>query len=315
MATVEESLLKLYASGTVEEVHADAAYIELCRKNEKDRVFNQLRNCFEELRFKLALLLDDADSYADQVRRALRWLLRSPEDQRALRRKLTLMAYGSKWSRAQKATFREIYATIERAENSFFFSFTSRNLARPALSPINRNHRWFIVDLLGSKKYDDSDLESENLLALALNGELERQAPHGFFYPHSAEDQAIVETKLRQRIAGSFAFVQMIQSDMFRRVEDRRNWCFFEYQVAVEEGRPILFIQCERPEDTIDRLFVHEDYDDWFRRAHDQDGIQLCYTSQDEPECIQRNYKKIRKLRHKILGSIESLLTAVPDGS
>jgi hypothetical protein len=311
MTQLQTRLVELYSMGPIEKVHASPTYQKLCQDHEGDRAFDGERNMVESLRIRIDDWLESRESYQKQVEFGLRLFRKLKPLEREACRELILLTYGKRWEVAHRSYFEEKSVFMSNASD-YFLSFTNRNPNKPGLNLVNRNHQFFIIDVLGSPRYDSADRSQENLVAEAINSLLKGRGFNGFYYPKHAEDNTEVETKLRENCARALAFVQLVQEDIFRYYEGSHNWCYFEYEVARCTGADrILFVQLD-PEIRAEGIFI--DFEPWFKLfSQRQDALKLGWTRWQIPAAIDENFEKVRvNLANQIERSRDQIYLGVP---
>ncbi|HWN44086.1 MAG TPA: hypothetical protein VNW71_17815 [Thermoanaerobaculia bacterium] len=312
MTELQKRLVQLYANGPVDKVHELAAYQQLCRKHENDNAFDGERETIENLRVMIDDWIGKQKSYRDQIEIGLRLIQKlSKPEQKEICRELTLHSYGERWSGEQRAYFENKSLFITGASD-YFLSFTNRNPNRPNLNLINRNHQFFIIDVLGQEAYDRADRSARNLVAEAIHDLLRSRRLTGFFYPEHLGDNTQIEVKLRDNCTRAFAFVQLVQEEIFRFSHQSKNWCHFEYAVAQETGADrILFVQLD---EEIRKQGISHEFETWFQGFTKQDALKLRWTRWHEPAAIDENFEKVsRKLTEQIDRSIERVYSGIPN--
>jgi hypothetical protein len=314
MTDLQRRLVELYATGPVEGVHITSAYQALCREHEGDRAFDGEREMIENLRIEVEDWIGKRTSYREQIEFGLRLLAKlpkPPKPEQEICRELILRIYGRRWEAMPRAYFEEKSLFIAKA-NAYFLSFTNRNPGRPNLNQVNRNHEWFIKDVLGQDAYDRADRSEQNLLAEAVHYLLTNRRLVGFYYPKHLGDNTEVEAKLRDNCTRAFAFVQLVQDEIFRYFEGARNWCHFEYGVARDTGADrILFLQVDQD---IREGDIFHDFDPWYRMFASKDPLRLRWTRWQDPAVIDENFEMIRNtLTEQIDRSIKRVYEGIPN--
>src|SRR5215210_1667447 len=314
MTNLQRRLVDLYAAELVDKVHATAAYQELCREYEGDRAFDGEREMIENLRVQVDDWVGKRLSYREQVEFGLRLLSKlpkSPKPDQELCRELILWSYGQRWESAHREYFERKSLFIAKATD-YFLSFTNRNPGKPNLNQINRNHQFFIIDALGQEAYEQADRSEQNLVAKSIHHLLGNRRLEGFYYPQHLGDNTEIEAKLKDNCARAFAFVQLVQDEIFRYFNGARNWCHFEYGVARDTGAErILFVQIDQE---IRSAGIALQFEPWFQGFVKQDPLKLSWTRWQDPVVIDENYAKIReRLATQIDLSIERIYTEIPN--
>lgn len=308
MSDLREQLLRIYSQGSLEEVHARADYQALCEHNEGDYVFDQERNRVAEMRNQVDQYLN-RNSLKQEVRFALR-LTTNTEEDREVARELVVRSLAHRWSDVQREYFNSAWKRLCEGRD-YFLSFTQRNNREGEENRINQEHRFFIINRLGQDRYDAADLKKQNLLAEAVHVLLGDAQLDGFFYPEHKGDNSVVEAKLRAECKDCFAFVQLAQAEMFRLFKgSANNWCRFEFDVASESGRDILFVKVDIdfPEGDI-----HVPFQTWFDSMEAKDAVELQRSHTLQPAALAANYAAIRdNLAAQVRRSRERIYAGVP---
>jgi hypothetical protein len=311
ISSLQETLLGLFALGSVEQVHSLPAYQELCRIHEKNRTFDAERAGVEEVR----AYLDDSLSYPgtarQEVDRALRliWSLQNPTKQE-LYRELVLRASGSAWQSQHRAYFEQKSMVLMQSQH-FFLSFTNRNAGRPNQNLVNANHKEFIKWVIGKPMYESANKSEENLLAEAIYQLLVKGSLKGFYFRKHKEDNQQVEEKLKKGCNESLSFVQLVQGETFQRnAQLPQNWCFFEYSVVKASDIPVVFVQVE---DDIPNANIYVDFHDWYTEFQTRASIKLTRTPFYKPTLIDENLEKIKSLGKQVSQSLDRIYQGAPN--
>jgi hypothetical protein len=222
---------------------------------------------------------------------------------------LILRSYARHWDELPRRYFEE-HARRWIACRHYFLSFTNRNRSVVGQSQVNRNHEYFIVDVLTRPSFEQGDRLRRNLLAQAVHCLLQNEQLEGFYFPEHEGDNSVVEIKLRDNCERALAFVQLVQGEMFRHYEDKKNWCHFEYSVAqrVDSGR-ILFVQID---DEIPSDDISIEFEPWYRAFTRRDVPRLDWTRRADEPGVEANFKTIRRIAMDIRRIIDRVYVNIP---
>lgn len=311
---MREDLIELYAGASIAEVHASAAYQKLCEVNAGNAAFHAERSRVEEARQNLDAHVALGEGSKQQVADTLRLLrrLKQRSEQQEIVMALARRLFGGGWTRAQEKYY-ERWAPFVVGARDYFLSFTSRNPASPrAQNQINRLHRYFIREILGRDRFNELNPITVNALAEAVHYLLRNKQLQGYYYPEHEDDGTVVRSKLQHECANSFAFVQLVQNEMFQFYATSPNWCEFEYNQAKDTDRErVLFVQIEVP---INAGAVAINFTDWHQDFSDRGNVVLDQTVRYVTRTIDDNDKRISaKLADQIKRTEEAIYGGVPD--
>ncbi len=270
-------LIPLFAAHGVRNIGGVAEYVELCRRHENNRQFQEQRNTVERIANALEELLDGQPNYQRQIREALIKL----EKNRGLADfewyyDMILQKYKRSWSEDQQEYFDRVVRTI-RSGNEFFLSFTSRPPDTTTDKPVNRRYWYFIRSVIRMDNITKEDRRKRNLLADTVYTLLSDESFHGFYYKAHEGDNRQVMADLTEGCATSRVFIQLVQNVMFQVPPDAAvNYCEFEYRKANESividspGGPnpdnderLIFVIAEEEGGFIGADRVSEPYSAW----------------------------------------------------
>jgi hypothetical protein len=316
-----DDLLRVYATNQVGRIADVQEYKSLCAQHGTNPQFGAERDRIEIVKQKLEQWLEGNLTVHDQAEQALSVLLSErykPADLDLYFRLITL-GYKPRWSPQQQDSFDASWKRISLTYD-YFLSFTTRY--EPEIAgdnPVNINYKYFIQHVLGVAYYDGNDRKKTNLLASSVHKHLERNSMHGFFYPHTANDNSVVAEKLEAACAGSRVFVQLVQNIMFTDPSERKNYCFFEYEKVRQllagvpnRERLILFIVAEKDQKLVRQPLVPVDYRDWHRHISSKGAPYLAAVDlQDRASRIEDLQKILDKIHDQIEDELLKL-TEVP---
>jgi hypothetical protein len=329
MNEIREELLKVYSQSPVKEVieepgiilkriHDSDEYQALLKKYQGE-VFNWERDTMQEAREvideQLAPNPEGSKSAKQKVEMALRLFRRSEvPEKKEVWRALILVTYAKDWSEPQQKYFTEVSLRLINAVN-YFLSFTNRNPALPNMNLINRTHKYFIMDAIGRKEYGRADLSTKNMLAETVQYYLKNTDLSGFYYPEHFGNNAIVEDKLKENCLSALAFVQLVQSAMFRYDAATPNWCFKEYGWANNVGTEhILFVQIEK---TISNNALAPRFGGWYAALQAKDPLRLQESRWQGRQPIDENVNALTdgptSLVSQIRRAENKIYTDIPD--
>lgn len=322
MAEFSDSLIDLYARCEPDKVQVDGTFKKLVDKHGENPFFNQERVRIEDLRRRMDKRTGIVKTAKAQIGEALRLykqFVKGKDTVMAERcRKLAKLLYAKRWSKDQLKYFEDGCQSLREQREDYFLSFTDNPNPENDYR-INRNHKFLIKHLLGHQAYKDADKRRENLLARAIHLYLrnERQMK-GFYYKDEDRlgDGAEVEEKLRQGCRKALVFVQLVQNDMFVKVDG--NWAHFEYSEALAAGRDpgrSSFLLAEGSQDKL--IKGHEvpiQFSDWYEDVVKRDKIALEFTDEYSTKKIKAERRKLSQLlADRIEEAKEALFESAPD--
>ena len=316
-----DDLLLLFAKNRAAKIDEVPEYQRLCREYEGDKVFERERSNVELKKTAFEVFVADADTLAKEVEGAISALVavRSEPDTSAIYRKFIAFGYKQRWSLAQQQYFDEAWKKIS-LKYDFFLSFTTRYEDVPGDNPVNSNYRYFIQHVLGEDEFKNSDRKKENLLAKCVYRYLGRVPLAGFYFPHSKDDNSVIEEKLARACADSRVFVQLVQNVIFMPRANRQNYCFFEYQKMVEflkessdKDRRILFVIAEKDQMLLNAILVPLPYKSWHKHISAKAAPYLAAVDlQDKLNRIEDLQKSLEDLHKQVEGELIRLTQQIP---
>jgi hypothetical protein len=214
-------------------------------------------------------------------------------------------ALSAAWREDQRTRFCSVAQKLIEGYD-YFLSFTGRNPnTHVAKLRVNREYDEFIHDVLTADKISSSKMDEDNLLATAIDALLKEQQRNGFFYPDRRGDGAIVRDKLKIGLKRSLSFVQLLDNEMFILDQDvKENFCYFEYQGAIENQLEMLFLLPYA--NRADLLREEErlmDLDDWYQKILKVDLRLL-------PPAPMLQKTSVSKIHTEIINLAEQIRTA-----
>ncbi|HXD29843.1 MAG TPA: hypothetical protein VN643_01920 [Pyrinomonadaceae bacterium] len=312
MSDFRQRLLELYSRGPVEEVHALNDYQTFIKGFEGNRTLDAERSKMQERRSMVDQALSGCESIKDQIEAALRLLYRRlSADEKEDCLQLIKRSYAKQWSAAQQSYF-ESNAKRFLDYLDYFLSFTNRSPAQDKPNPINESHDYFLRKVMKHKPYKNSDYIKQNLVADTIHYLLSGQHLQGFHHPDHEGDNQKVEAKLRENCNKAFAFVQLVQAEIFH---DAPNWCFFEYQLVENEDKKIIFIEIERPEE--DAPKAHPNFKSWYQASQLKDSVKLLPTPDYSAAALaivgQNRLEIIQNVKSQIRRTINQIYIQIPN--
>jgi hypothetical protein len=305
-----ETLLDLHAQHSRDELRELDAYRELCARYEGDDGFNASRKRVADLHEALEVAMRGAEGHDGQVVAAL--VVAKGSLRRSARleilRELVRRRYAAGWSQAQRDYFE---AAVEKLAKwwDYFLSFTSYNPQAPAMSYVNLEHEILIRAGTGLTLAAPDAVE-KNLLARTLHNKLENVNLHGFFYEDHKNPGENVVQRLEDAAAGSFVFIQVVQSAMFKRDPGQHpNYCELEYKAAATEPSRLLAVLAEPRDDLIKPHDVHEQFEDWYGTVTGLDAVELGSLWTQEAA-----RSKLQEIRDRVGKHVEGARRRVLDG-
>jgi hypothetical protein len=212
-----DALIALYAEHGLQGVKNVEEFRLLCEAHEDDVGFNSTLNQVRDTQAQLEDILRD-QTYRQQVEFSLREISslwdKKKEDKGRVCRELVLRGYARHWSSEQKTYFDETSEKLTTWRD-YFLSFTSHKPSKPEVSFVNNEHKLLIGVGMGLTVKPPEAI-TQNLVARLLDYRLQNLGYYGFYFPEH-KDAGTVEAKLIREASQSFAFVQLLQSTMFRR--------------------------------------------------------------------------------------------------
>lgn len=323
MPDARAELIGIYARYGADGVGNSGEYRELCEQNGDDRTFLELRSRLDNVKRDLERDLGGLD-HQGQVRMALKLLkrhtrVRKPEDRRRLLeeyRSLVVESYAHAWTPAQRAHLERGCEALKPG-GDYFLSFTNRNATPANDNVVNRNHWYFIKDVLGPTAFRRADTINRNLVAEVVQNLLRNGQLDGFYYPEHEQDNSVVHKKLRDACVRALAFVQLIQNLMFTAYP---SYCYFEYQEVKhrtdknEMGEEqIVFALAEPEQDLIPREGIFIDFDGWYTHIASKDIVKITPTRSYDPNAIRENRESInRQVVKRVREAWDRFLDNVP---
>lgn len=319
--TWSDELLRLYATNRVDKISGLQKFQTFCQQNEKQPLFKAHRVRIEKAKRKLEVWLEPESEEDNEVEQAISVLLgeRHQLANRNLYYQLITLGYRPNWSDAQRKYFDLIWQRI-RLKYDFFLSFTTRHEEVAGDNPVNSNYRYFIQHVLGVTEFENADRRKKNLLAQCVHRYLARTPMEPFFYPHSENDNAVVDPKLAEACANSRVFVQLVQNIMFTPPKERKNYCFFEYekvnqllQGTADKERLILFVIAEKEGKLVPRPLVPTEYWPWHKHVSSKAAPYLSAVDlENKANRIEDLQRCLEKLHTQIEGELLRLATEAP---
>ena len=320
MNEIREELLGVYSQAPAQEVHASNAYQTLLKKYPEGSairlVFDYERDILQEARELVDAQLGQTDpprSQKHQVEMALRLLRRrESNEKKEAWRELIRRTYAKAWQPPQLEYF-EKKSELVMNGHDYFLSFTSRNPAAPNINVVNRTNQYFIIESLGRDQYDLADKTKNNLVAETVQYHLKNSDFTGFYFKDHEGDNTQTKEKLRSNCVQSLAFVQLVQTAMFRYVAEAPNWCFFEYETTrAEDDNRILFVLIE---EKVEPQNLTPGFNAWYQRVSTvQDPIRLKETLSRKRKPIDDNRKEILdKLTSQIKRTLNRIYSDIPE--
>ena len=319
--TWRDALLRLYATNRVDEIATLLEFQSFCQQNENKPLFKTHRVRIEEAKRKLEVWLEPESPEDNPVEQAISVLLaeRHQLANRDLYYQLITLGYKPDWSDNQKNYFDLTWQRI-RLKYDFFLSFTTRHEEVAGDNPVNSDYRYFIQHVLGTTEFENADRKKKNLLASCVHRYLARTPMVGFFYPHSENDNAVVDPKLAEACADSRVFVQLVQNIMFTIPTARQNYCFFEYEKvnqllhgAADKERLIQFVIAEKEGKLVSSLLVPLEYRTWYKHVSSKAAPYLSAMDlQNKANRIEDLQRCLEKLHTQLEGELLRLATEAP---
>jgi hypothetical protein len=279
-----DSLVKLYAKTPLNEVLTSAAYQELYASHGSDSGFGGERNAVEKAKQWVDQYLLIGLTEREQLQKAIALLIATRRNvHQTVCYELIVGGYKAGWTQAQQAYFEFAWKRIQ-AKFDFFFSFTTRNPVKPGENPINRKYRWFISHVLGPDDFQKADRKEANLLAEAIHRQLLTNNSDlvSFYFPESQYDNSVTLAKLEAALSDHLVFVQLVQGIMFEKYGEEDNYCFKEYNLAVEalkgdchKDSRVIFVLAGQNREAFRNKLVLPDYLDWQKHICEKDPPYL----------------------------------------
>ena len=253
LSSTQKQLINSYVTYLKTEPETESEYHALEQAHGTETEFNQTRLILRNWRKSFADMMHAADVAAppDKGERAQYNAIKclhaiKQEQKREARCVLAHFAYealSAGWTEDQKNRFCDVAQKLIDGYD-YFLSFTGRNPNRQvAKLRVNREYIEFIRDVLTDDMISTAKMDTDNLLAMAINALLKERRCEGFFYPDRRGDSKEVQKKLQIGCKESLSFVQLLDNEMFilsQNVDE--NYCHFEYLRAVENKLDMLFL-------------------------------------------------------------------------
>jgi hypothetical protein len=311
MADIRRDLISWYASNKVVDANSsNVSYVSMCKAHASNRFFDQERQRIETAKRRLESKLDTQVCSQDQLKGALTELLKARKARSAtpgieqIYYDLLVTGYSPNWTAIQRQYFESCWKLI-KLNNDFFLSFTTRNSVVGSPIAVNSRYRFFIRRIIGDRRIKTADHSRANLLAEAIYQLLTESLNRGFMFTLHENDNTVTEQKLRDACSDSVVFIQIVQNIMFEPPAHRKNYCYFEYEEAiqtVQEEHRILFIIAE--DALVANLKIPQQYEKWYEHISRKDPPYL-------DEVSTPSFERVNSLQNKIKKKVVSLLDEI----
>jgi hypothetical protein len=312
----------VYADTPVSQVLTSNAYEALYAAHGADSDFKGERDAVEMAKVWVEKFLKPGLTQQEQLEQALALLISTRRDRKQdLCYALIVGGYKSEWTVVRQSYFEFCWKRIQ-AKFDFFFSFTLRNPAAPGENPINRRYRWFISHVLGPDEFEQADRKLNNLLADAIYQRIQGEVPdaEGFYFPDSQYDNSKTLEKLENAVSSHLVFVQLVQRIMLVAPRDGDNYCFREYNRAVEllqddphKEMRVIFILAETDREAFKEQPVSPSYLEWRDHIYEKDPPYLAQAEFPNDALVKELNELIdNKVSPKIRAALTRLVEEAP---
>jgi hypothetical protein len=299
MNQVRTEIINLLAAGhTIEEVGAPDMLAEhfsvkklLDLESHVLREYNSIRDDLEQITKYLAPAL----TAQDEVIKCLEFLSKKLLDYRKGESgsksskyyyDLIKVTWYKEWKESQQKHFDDAYEVLQDWQD-YFFSYTGRN----CYSLNNKYRKLIRMFLPPNERKKKSHWKKRNLLAKVIVERLKRENVVGFFDVDKICIGQELSPELEKHCKSTFVFVQLIQKEIFRRIEEGEvNWCFKEYKSFASQ-REMTFLS-----ELADTRIVEERF--YFLIAGDSLDRE---TPTILPGYCTEWHQRVDRVRHKVL--------------
>jgi hypothetical protein len=294
-----DRLINIYATHPVAQVKNVAEFQTLLQEFTGDDNFEAERHRIEIGKASVEVL-DGKRTEQETVKKAIALLIeyRKTPKERDLCHELIVAGYRPNWIETRQQYFDEAWKKIQ-LEYDYFVSFTCRypNPETPGGNPINREHKHFIIDMLGAAEFRKSGHTDKNLLAVAIDRALapsKQPLMRRFFFPVFRYDNSETKKKLRNACNNSMVFVQIVQPIMFSPLdgESEENYSYLEWKWiydrlnTIEIERNMLFIIVLPGRNHFRKIFRYPGYSCWYNHIEGKDPPYLPETATRDPSTL-----------------------------
>jgi hypothetical protein len=295
-----DRLINVYATHPVVEIENAAEFQTLLQQFAGDSNFRAERHRIEIAKTMVEGALDGEWTEQETVQKAIRHLIncRTSPKERDLCHELIVAGYWPKWIEVRQQYFDESWKNIQ-LEYDYFVSFTCRypNPETPGGNPINREHKYFIMDSITVAEFRKSGHTDKNLLAVAIDRALapsKQSNMRRFFFPVFRYDNSETKKKLENACNNSMVFVQIVQPIMFRPLDgdSEENYSYLEWKWmynrlnTIDIERNMLFIVIMPGRDYFRETFRYPGYRSWYNHIEEKDPPYLPETATRDPSTL-----------------------------